>query len=104
MHKRYFELEAERDWPAALSEAAVNATRNPAWMMRYAKLGANHFRDHGLKETLNWTETMEDQVTQLSVELGAIKAALEPERRTMPSRDPSSIHTIASAISWPAGC
>jgi|GEM_PF-3692156 len=103
-HKRYFELEAERNWPAALSEAEVNATRNPAWKRHYAKLGASHFRDHGLKETLDWTETIEAEVTRLSVELGAIKAALEPERRTLPARNPSSIHSIAPAISWPTGC
>lgn len=101
----YQTLVEQKDWPAAVDEAARLAAGNSAWNSSHPELGAKSCRDLGLEGTLQWTTTIENHKVRMMVELGAIREAIKPDRRTLPRRLWQTPSTIAPGLNaFPIGC
>ncbi len=106
-HRPYYRSISKRQWREATVEVQRLAEGNPAWRSSFYEIGAKSVQDIGLEKTLQWSESLENVYTRMAVELGAIRAAIEPElKRSVPRiRDIYSPTTIAPGIRWPSsGC
>lgn len=102
---KYYALKESKNWPSLLLEVQRLAKKKPGWQTSYSHVGHWSAMDIGLEKTLEWSSKIDDLLTRMSVELGAIGALLPKNERMFRPEVNSSPSMIAPGIRWPTnGC